>query len=101
MRFLKIGRFLKAAGAQALLLAFAWRHPATPWTVKIGALLLLAYALSPLDLLPDFAMFLGLADDLTVLLLGIPFLVRRLPPEALAHAQRRVDRLFGRTASGR
>lgn len=72
------------------------RHPQTPRASKIVALLVLAYALSPIDLIPDFIPILGQLDDLIILPLGIALAVKMAPPalwqaqlqEAEAHAGR-------------
>lgn len=56
------------------------RHPDTPWPPKIVALLVLAYALSPIDLIPDFIPVLGLLDDVLLLPLGIALAVKLTPP---------------------
>ncbi len=58
-----------------------FKHPQTPKAVKLIAVLVLAYAVSPIDLIPDFIPVLGQLDDLVVIPLGIA-LVRRLTPVA-------------------
>lgn len=62
------------------------RHPQTPWLPKAVALLVLAYALSPIDLIPDFIPVLGWLDDLVLLPLGIALAVK-LTPDALWQAR--------------
>lgn len=94
---LRIRRLFKTTGREALILWYAFRHPATPWSIRAGSLLMLAYLISPVDLLPDLAMLVGWADDLAVLMLGIPFLVRNLPPQVLADATEKADRRLGRS----
>ncbi len=59
-----------------LTLWFALRHPGTPWWVKALAAFVVAYALSPIDLIPDFIPVLGYLDDL-VLLPGLIWLALR------------------------
>lgn len=51
----------------ALTLWFAARHPRTPWYAKALAAFVVAYALSPIDLIPDFIPVLGLVDDALLL----------------------------------
>ena len=96
---LRIRRLFRATGREALILWYAFRNPATPRAIKAGSLLLLLYLLSPVDLLPDFALLLGWADDLALLMMGIPFLVRRLPPGVLAEASELADRRLGRSGA--
>lgn len=69
-------RVLKQDG---LLLWFALRHPGTPWVVKLLAFVVVAYALSPIDLVPDFIPVLGLLDE-ALLLPGLIWLAVRLLP---------------------
>ncbi len=66
----------------SVTLWFAAKSPATPWYAKARGLLLVAYALSPIDLVPDFIPVLGLLDDLLLLPLGVMLAVR-LAPRAL------------------
>ncbi len=73
----------------ALRLLALWklfRHPATPRAAKWLAAAVVAYAVSPIDLIPDFIPVLGLLDDLLLLPLGIA-LVIRLTPKALWQAR--------------
>jgi uncharacterized membrane protein YkvA (DUF1232 family) len=65
--------------AHAVWLAI--RAPDTPWAARIVGLLVAAYALSPIDLIPDFIPVLGLVDDAVVIPAGL-WLFRRLIPEA-------------------
>jgi uncharacterized membrane protein YkvA (DUF1232 family) len=88
--------FLKTAGRDGLTLLFALRDPETPRGLKAGILLLALYTVSPIDLVPDVIALFGWADDLAILMLGIPFLMRRLPPGARARAAMRVTELLGR-----
>ncbi len=63
------------------LLIRAQSDPRTPWHVRPILALLLAYALSPIDLIPDFIPILGQLDDLLILPLGLALCLRLLPPE--------------------
>jgi uncharacterized membrane protein YkvA (DUF1232 family) len=65
----------------------AARHPATPWYVKLLALGVAAYALSPIDLIPDFIPVLGYLDDLVIVPLGILLVTRLVPPAVLAECR--------------
>jgi uncharacterized membrane protein YkvA (DUF1232 family) len=96
------GRLLKHATKARLatkLLAL-WkliRHRDTPRAPKLVALLVLAYALSPIDLIPDFIPVLGLLDDVILVPLGIALAVRLTPPHLwqarLAEAEASADKL--------
>ena len=63
----------------------AARDPATPWSARVVGLLVAAYALSPIDLIPDFIPVIGLLDDAIVIPAGIALMVRLIPPERMAH----------------
>ncbi len=69
----------------------AARDPRVPWYAKVFAGLVAAYALSPIDLIPDFVPVLGYADDLLIVPLGI-FLAIKLIPADLLEEQRRAAR---------
>lgn len=75
----------------AVTLWFACRHPATPWHVKALCAFVVGYALSPIDLIPDFIPVLGYLDD-ALLLPGLIWLaVRLLPPPVVADSRVRAD----------
>lgn len=89
---LKIRRLFNATGREAVMLWYALRNPATPPGIKLGIVALGLYLFSPIDIIPDFAILLGLVDDLAILMIGIPFLVNRLPAHVQADAARRAER---------
>lgn len=65
----------------------AWlaaRDRRTPWYARLFGLLVTAYALSPLDLVPDFIPILGLIDDVVLIPLGLWLFVRMLPRDVFA-----------------
>lgn len=68
---------------------FALRHPAAPGWLKLGAVAIVLYVLSPVDLLPDVLPFVGVVDDIVLVPLAIRWLLKRLPPEIAAAAARR------------
>lgn len=80
----RITRLFKAANAARLgvyLLALwkLFKHPETPRAARWLAVAVLAYAVSPIDLIPDFIPVLGLLDDLVLLPLGVALVVRLTP----------------------
>jgi uncharacterized membrane protein YkvA (DUF1232 family) len=77
----------------------AARHPATPWHAKALALAVAAYALSPIDLIPDFIPVLGYLDDLLIVPLGILAVTRLVPPDVLAECRTAADAAEGRPRS--
>jgi uncharacterized membrane protein YkvA (DUF1232 family) len=73
-----------------LLLAF--RDPRTPWAARGLIALVAAYALSPIDLIPDFIPVLGYLDDLILVPAGIALAVRMIPPQVLADSREAAQR---------
>jgi uncharacterized membrane protein YkvA (DUF1232 family) len=65
----------------------AARDPRTPWYAKALAMMLAAYALSPIDLIPDFVPVLGYLDDAILLPLGILVAIRLVPPAVMAECR--------------
>lgn len=65
-------------------LYLAGRDPRTPWHAKVVAISVAAYALSPIDLIPDFIPILGYLDDLIIVPLGILLAVRLVPAGLMA-----------------
>lgn len=77
----------------------AARDPRTPWPVRLAALAVAAYALSPVDLIPDFIPVLGLLDDAVVLPLGVLLVVRLIGPERMREHRAAADALAARPVS--
>jgi uncharacterized membrane protein YkvA (DUF1232 family) len=67
-----------------LAIARAARDPRTTWFARAVALLVIAYAASPIDLIPDFIPVLGLLDDLIILPLGIALVLQLIPKDVMA-----------------
>ena len=82
-----------------LTVYFAARDPRTPWPVRLLALAVAAYALSPIDLIPDFIPVLGLLDDIVIVPLGLALVVRWTPPDVLASAREQAGRMAERPVS--
>lgn len=68
-------------------LYLAARHPHTPWAARLLVAAVVAYAASPIDLIPDFIPVLGYLDDLLLLPLGISLAIRLIPPPVLAQCR--------------
>jgi len=73
----------RALKTEVHALLLACRDPRVPWRAKIVASLVVAYALSPIDLIPDFIPVLGYLDDLILLPLGLLLALKMMPPEVL------------------
>jgi uncharacterized membrane protein YkvA (DUF1232 family) len=77
----------------------AARDPRTPWYAKALALGIAAYALSPIDLIPDFIPVLGYLDDAILLPLAIMLAVRLVPAEVMAEHREAAGRAQGNPVS--
>lgn len=84
---------------ETLALYYAARDPRAPWYAKLLAAAVAAYALSPIDLIPDFIPVLGYLDDAILLPLGIWLTLRLLPPVVLADARQRASAALARPTS--
>ena len=88
---MKLGRRLKeraaACKSQLHALLIACRDPRTPWYAKALAGAIVAYALSPIDLIPDFIPVLGYLDDIILLPLGVVLVIRMIPAEVMSESR--------------
>jgi uncharacterized membrane protein YkvA (DUF1232 family) len=80
---------------ETFTLVVACRHPRVPWHAKALALLVVGYALSPIDLIPDFIPILGYLDDLVIIPLGFMLVIRLIPAEVLAECRRQSEEIVG------
>jgi len=78
----------RALKTDVAAVALAYRHPRTPWYARLVAVCVVAYALSPIDLIPDPIPILGYLDDLVLLPLGIALVVRLIPRDVLVECRR-------------
>ncbi len=72
---------------------FAVRDPATPWYAKALGFVIVGYAISPIDLIPDFIPVLGYLDDILILPLGLALLKRLIPREVMKRARSKASEL--------
>jgi uncharacterized membrane protein YkvA (DUF1232 family) len=79
----------RALKTSTYALYLAARDPRTPWYARVLALAVVAYAFSPIDLIPDPIPLLGYLDDLVIIPLGIALALRLIPPAVMAEARAR------------
>jgi uncharacterized membrane protein YkvA (DUF1232 family) len=82
-----------------MTLWFAGKHPRTPWYARVLGAFVVAYALSPIDLIPDFIPVLGYLDDVILLPVMIWLTVRLLPPEVLVDSRAKADEWMATSTS--
>jgi len=87
----RLAEWAHALKRESLALYYAARDPRTPWYAKVVAGAVVAYALSPIDLIPDFIPVLGYLDDLLLLPLGIWLALGLVPAPVLADARHRAE----------
>jgi uncharacterized membrane protein YkvA (DUF1232 family) len=75
-------------------LSLAYRDPRTPWYAKVWAMLVVAYAFSPIDLIPDFIPVLGYLDDLLFVPFGIWLALKMIPGEVMTDARENAQQLL-------
>jgi len=92
----KLKSWAGALKTQLVTLWFCRSHPDTPLAAKLMAAFVVAYAFSPIDLIPDFIPVLGYLDDLLIVPLGIYLTLRLIPAHVLADARRQADAWLAR-----
>ena len=95
----RLRKWAKELKRQTLVVYFAARDPRTPWPARLLALGIAAYALSPIDLIPDFIPVVGYLDDLLIVPLGLMLVLRLLPAEVRMAAQAQASAAVGRPTS--
>ena len=95
---------MEAAGkrpqaGEVLALYFACRDARVPWYAKALAAGVVAYAFSPIDLIPDFVPVLGYLDDLVILPLGVIAVRAMVPPDVMAECRAKAVQLEARPRS--
>ena len=97
--WLKLGTLAKKAGAKltyyALTLYYALSDPSTPAKYKAVIAGALGYMILPLDLIPDFLPFAGLADDWAALVAAITYVASAITPAIKARAREKTEEWFG------
>ncbi|MFK8985048.1 YkvA family protein [Acinetobacter seifertii] len=76
---------------QIIMLWFASRHPQMPWLPKVIAVVAVAYAFSPIDLIPDFIPILGFVDDAIILPILIWLALRFTPEQVIFDAEQQAN----------
>jgi uncharacterized membrane protein YkvA (DUF1232 family) len=87
----QLRRWAKGVKRDGVTLWFAGRHPSTPWYAKALGLFVVGYALSPIDLIPDFIPVLGYVDDVVLLPALIWLAVRMIPLPVLDECRDQAD----------
>ena len=90
----KIKAWAKKLKRQIFILYFAYRDERVPWYVKLFTACIVAYAFSPIDLIPDFIPILGYLDDVIILPLGIMFALKMIPKDVIADCEVKANEMM-------
>ena len=99
----RLRAWVEAIKRDVVALYIAGRDPRVPWYVKLAAVAVAAYALSPIDLIPDFIPVLGYLDDVIILPVALLLVIKMIPAPLMAEfreeAQRRAERPTSRAGA--
>jgi uncharacterized membrane protein YkvA (DUF1232 family) len=89
--FASLRRWAQSVKRDGITLWFAMRHAQVPWPAKALGAFVVAYALSPIDLIPDFIPVLGYLDDIILLPVLIWLAIRLIPARVLTDCRAQAD----------
>ena len=98
-RVRRLNSWAKGIKRDVVTVYFAARDPRTPLGVRLLAGLVAAYALSPIDLIPDFIPVIGYLDDLIIVPLGLLLVLRLIPEHVLDTSRERANCVLSRPRS--
>lgn len=84
----------RALKKEVKALYLAYKHPDVPWYAKALIILVVGYALSPIDLIPDFIPVLGYLDDLILIPLGVSVAIKMIPVNIMEECRQESENLF-------
>jgi uncharacterized membrane protein YkvA (DUF1232 family) len=87
----KLKQKARALKKEVFVLYLAYQNPQTPWYAKLFAMIVVAYAFSPIDLIPDFIPVLGYLDDLVLIPLGVSLALKMIPENVLHSARQEAE----------
>jgi len=90
----RLKTWARALQRDVMTLWFALKHPDTPWYARALAAVITAYALSPIDLIPDFIPVLGYLDDLIIVPAGIWLLLKIVPENVVVDSREKSEQWF-------
>lgn len=94
--FSRLCKLIRAAGRDVLVLWYACRNPRVPGMYKLAAILLGLYVASPIDLAPDTLPLIGWLDDISLLALAIPAILKFIPTAPLQEANAAANQFLSR-----
>jgi uncharacterized membrane protein YkvA (DUF1232 family) len=99
----RLKRWARRLKVEVHALYLAYKDPRVPWYARVFAAVVVGYAFSPIDLIPDPIPVLGYLDDLVLIPLGVALAIRMIPPQVLTEcreeAREMTDRPISRVAA--
>ncbi|CAM5198057.1 hypothetical protein UACE39S_04445 [Ureibacillus acetophenoni] len=92
--FKEIKAWAKKLKRQIFILYYAYQDARTPWYAKVFTACVVAYAFSPIDLIPDLIPILGYLDEVSVLPIGIMFALKMIPKEVLSDCEVKAEEMM-------
>ena len=85
----------KKLKTETYALFLAYKDQRVPWYAKVFVAIVVGYALSPIDLIPDFIPILGYLDDLILIPLGISIALKMIPREVMVECRKKAEKMIG------
>jgi uncharacterized membrane protein YkvA (DUF1232 family) len=95
----RLERWARRLKVEVHALYLAYRDPRVPWYARVFAAVVVGYAFSPIDLIPDPIPVLGYLDDLVLIPLGVALAVRMIPPHVLAECREEAREMTNKPVS--
>lgn len=90
----KIKAWARNLKRQLVVLYFACKDDRVPWYAKAFTACVVAYAFSPIDLIPDFIPLLGYLDDIIIVPLGVMFALKMIPKDVIADCKIKAEEIL-------
>lgn len=90
----EIKKWAKKLKSDIATLYLAYKHKLTPWYAKVVVIITVGYALSPIDIIPDFIPILGFVDDAILLPAFIWLSLKLIPKEVIVHCREEAEGIF-------
>ncbi|PLS08350.1 YkvA family protein [Neobacillus cucumis] len=89
----KLKKYARKLKQNLFVLYLSYKDHRVPWYAKLVAICVVAYAFSPIDLIPDFIPVLGYLDDLIIVPLGISLALKLIPPYIIKENREKAEEL--------
>ncbi|MFC4802902.1 YkvA family protein [Neobacillus sp. GCM10023253] len=94
--FKQLKTWAKALKRKIFVLYLAYKDPRVSWYAKVFAICVVAYAFSPIDLIPDFIPILGYLDDIILVPLGIMLALKMIPKDVIAECEMKAQEMMNK-----